>query len=145
MRRFQDGALFQDDLTNALLETGYIPHGFRALYWLVSNAIDPVQAAELMPLVLVPLSTWLLFRIVRVHTDWRPAAWLGAILFLLPLDILRFSGGHQRAFFHPIVLLTVYLLLRRRVALAALVPPLGVLFYPSGGPRGARDPRRSRA
>jgi hypothetical protein len=132
MRRFQDGALFQDDLTNGLLETGYIPHGFRALYWLLSNAIDPVQAAELMPLVLVPLSAWLLFRIVRFHTDWWPAAWLGAILFLLPLDILRFSGGHQRAFFHPIVLLTVYLLLRRRVALAALVPPLGVLFYPSG-------------
>ena len=132
MRRFQDGALFQDDLTNALLETGYIPHGFRALYWLLSNAIDPVQAAELMPLVLVPLSAWLLFRIVRIHTDWWPAAWLGAILFLLPLDILRFSGGHQRAFFHPIVLLTVYLLLRRRVAGAALVPPLGVLFYPSG-------------
>jgi hypothetical protein len=132
MRRFQDGALFQDDLTNGLLETGYIPHGFRALYWLLSNAVDPVQAAELMPLVLVPLSTWLLFRIVREHTGWWPAAWLGAILFLLPLDILRFSGGHQRAFFHPIVLLTVYLLLRRRVAAAALVPPLGVLFYPSG-------------
>ena len=132
MRRFQDGALFQDDLTNALLETGYIPHGFRALYWLLSNAIDPVRAAELMPLVLVPLSAWLLFRIVRVHTAWWPAAWLGAILYLLPLDILRFSGGHQRAFFHPIVLLTVYLLLRRRVAVAALVPPLGVLFYPSG-------------
>ena len=67
-----------------------------------------------------------------MHTDWWPAAWLGAILFLLPLDILRFSGGHQRAFFHPIVLLTLYLLLRRRLAFAALMPLLGVLFYPSG-------------
>ena len=131
LHRFRDGDLFRDPLTEALLDSGMIPHGFRAFYWLVSRVADPIQAAELLPLVLAPLSAWLVFRIVRDHTDWLPAAWLGAVLFLLPLDIHRFSGGLQRSFFQPIVLLAVFLLLRRRPLLAVLVPPVGVLFYPS--------------
>jgi hypothetical protein len=130
MRGFQDSALFDDPLTNALLETGYSPPGFRALYWLASQVLDPVFFGELLPLVLQPLSVWLVFRIVRDHVDWRPAAWLGAALFLVPWDIHRFSGGHPRAFGQAIVLLTVFLLMRRRNLAAALVPALGLLLYP---------------
>lgn len=131
MRRFRDADLFRDPLTEAMLDSGYVPPGFRALYWMASRFVDPVQFSELLPLVLAPITAWLVFRIVRLHTAWWPAAWLGAILFLLPIDIHRFSGGHQRAFAHLIVLLTVYLLLRRRVVWAALVPPVGVLLYPA--------------
>jgi hypothetical protein len=130
MRRFQDGALFHDPLTNALVATGYVPPGIEFLYWLASHAIDPVAFGEILALVLQPLSVWLLFRIVRVHTAWRPAAWIGAALFLVPWDILRFSGGHSRAFAQPIVLLTLLLQLQRRRLAAAIVPPLGFAFYP---------------
>lgn len=130
MRRFQDAALFQDPLTKALLATGYEPPGFQAVYWVASHLVDPVRFGEVLPLVLQPLAVWLVFRIVREHTPWRPAAWLGAALFLVPWDIHRFSGGHPRAFAQPIVLLAVFLLLRRRTAAAALVPPLGALLYP---------------
>lgn len=133
MRRFQDSDLFHDPLTEALLRTGYVPAGIRGLYWLAARGIDPVRFGELLPLVLAPLSAWLVFRIVRAHTDWRPAAWLAAALFLFPWDILRFSGGHARAFAQPVALLAVYLLLRRRDVAAALVPPLGVLLYPPTG------------
>jgi len=131
MRRFRDADLFRDPLTEAMLDSGYVPPGFRALYWMASRFVDPIQFSELLPLILAPITAWLVFRIVRLHTAWWPAAWLGAILFLLPIDIHRFSGGHQRAFAHLIVLLTVYLLLRRRVVWAALVPPVGVLLYPA--------------
>jgi hypothetical protein len=133
MRRFQDGTLFGDPLTDALLETGYSPPAFRSLYWLASHAVDPVFFGELLPLVLQPLAVWLVFRIVRTHADWRPAAWIGAALFLVPWDIHRFSGGHPRAFAQPIVLLTVLLLLYRRNLAAALVPAVGLLLYPPAG------------
>jgi hypothetical protein len=133
MRRFQDPALFHDPLTNALLETGYSPPLFRSLYWLASYVVDPVHFGELLPVVLQPLAVWLVFRIVREQVAWRPAAWLGAALFLVPWDIHRFSGGHPRAFAQPIVLLAVLFLLRRWIVAAAIVPPVGVLLYPPAG------------
>ncbi len=130
MRRFTDGALFQDPLTESLLETGYSPPAFRSLYWLASHVVDPVFFGELLPLVLQPFAVWLLFRIVRSHVEWWPAAWIGAALFLVPWEVHRFSGGHPRAFAQPIVLLALLLLLSRRNLAAALVPPVGLLLYP---------------
>jgi hypothetical protein len=149
MRRFQDSGLFDDPLTTSLLDTGYSPPAFRSLFWLASHVVDPVFFGELLPLVLQPLSVWLVFRIVRAQTEWRPAAWIAGALFLVPWDVLRFSGGHPRAFAQPIVLLTVLLLLSRRNLAAALVPAVGLLFYPPAGLTAlgvvvlaALDPRR---
>ena len=133
MRRFADGGLFQDPLTESLLDTGYSPPAFRSLYWLASQVMDPVFFGEILPLVLQPFAVWLLFRIVRTHVEWRPAAWIGAALFLVPWEVHRFSGGHPRAFAQPIVLLTLLLLLSRRNLAAALVPPVGLLLYPPAG------------
>jgi hypothetical protein len=133
MRRFQDSELFRDPLTKALLDTGYEPPVFQFIYWLASHVIDPVLFGELLPLVLQPLCVWLVFRIVRQHSTWWPAAWIGAALFLVPWEINRFSGGHPRAFAQPIVLLTLFFLLRRRNAVAAIVPPVGALLYPPAG------------
>jgi hypothetical protein len=133
MRRFADGALFQDPLTESLLETGYGPPAFRALYWLASQVVDPVFFGEILPLLLQPFAVWLLFRIVREHVAWRPAAWIGAALFLVPWEVHRFSGGHPRAFAQPIVLLALLLLLSRRNLAASLVPPVGLLLYPPAG------------
>ena len=130
MRRFQDPGLFTDPLTRALVKAGYVPLGLRALYRVASYAVDPVIFGPWLAVVLAPLSAWLVFLIVREHTDWWPAAWMGAALFLLPVNSLRFSGGHARAFGQPVVLLTVYLLLRRRYWMAAAVPAVGSLFYP---------------
>ena len=104
MRRFQYPGLFNDPLTHAFLRAGYEPSGVRGLYWLGSHLVDPVRMGAWLPVVLAPLSTWLVFRIVREHTEWRPAAWLGASLFLFALDGQSFSGGHPRAFGAPIVL-----------------------------------------
>ncbi len=132
MRRFQDPGLFTDPLTSALVRAGYVPLGLQTLYRIASYAVDPVTLGPWLAVVLAPLSAWLVFLIVREHTDWWPAAWMGAALFLLPVNSLRFSGGHARAFGQPVVLLTVYLLLRRRYWTAAAVPAVGSLFYPPG-------------
>lgn len=133
MRRFRDPALFDDPLTDALVGTGYGPPLWQFLFRLASPLIDPVAFGELLPLVLQPLACWLVFRIIREHVAWRPAAWFGAVLFLVAWDAHRFSGGHSRAFVQPIVLLAVLLLLRRRNFAAALVPPIGLLLYPPAG------------
>src|SRR5690349_15688857 len=132
MRRFQDPGLFTDPLTRALVKAGYVPLGLQALYRIASYAVDPVTFGPWLAVVLAPLSAWLVFLIVREHSDWWPAAWMGAALFMLPVNSLRFSGGHARAFGQPVVLLTVYLLLRRRYWMAASVPAVGSLFYPPG-------------
>src|SRR4029077_7310359 len=95
-----------------------------------SWVVDPIRFGAWGALVLAPLSTWLVFRIVREHTAWIPAAWLGAALFILSWQNQRFSGTHPRAFAQPIVLLTVFLLLRGRTRWAAAVPAAGALFYP---------------
>jgi hypothetical protein len=132
MRRFQDPGLFTDPLTRALVKAGYVPLGLQALYRVASYAVDPVTLGPWLAVVLAPLSAWLVFLIVREHTDWWPAAWMGAALFMLPVNELRFSGGHARAFGQPVVLLTVYLLLRRRYWMASAVPAVGSLLYPPG-------------
>ena len=85
---------------------------------------------EVVGVALMALSGWLVFLIVREHTAWRPAAWLGAGLFLALLEIHRFYGGFPRAFVHPVVLLTVLLALRDRRLAAALVAAGGALLYP---------------
>ena len=133
MRRFQDPELLADPLTEALLATGYAPPGFVFLYRVASYVVDPVAFGELLPLVLVPLSVWFLFQIVRAHSAWRPAAWIASALFLFPWEIHRFSGGHPRAFAQPLVLLTVFLLVRGWYVAAAVVPVVGVLLYPPAG------------
>jgi hypothetical protein len=130
MRRFQDPSLFNDPLTRALIKAGYVPLGLQWVYRLASYAIDPVVFGPWLGVVLAPLSAWLVFLIVRQHTDWWPAAWMGAALFLLPVDYIKFSGGHARAFAQPVVLLTVYLLMRGRFRVAAAAPAVGSLFYP---------------
>jgi len=130
MRRFQDGALFHDPLTRVLVHSGYVPVGVQALYYGFSWLVDPVRLGAVGAVAVAPVSAWLVFRIVRAHTEWRPAGWLGAALFLLPWNVQQFNGMHARAFGEPVVLLTLYLLLRRRLGWAALMPPVGMLLYP---------------
>jgi hypothetical protein len=130
MRRFQDGGLFHDPLTTVLVRSGYIPLGVQALYYGFSYLVDPVRLGAVGAVFVAPLSAWLVFRVVREHTDWRPAGWLGAALFLLPWNVQQFNGMHARAFGEPVVLLTLYLLLRRRLGWAALIPPVGTMLYP---------------
>ncbi len=132
MRQWRDPSLFHDPLTAAVKATGFVPVGVRAVDRAAALVVDPVTFAAWLPLVLVPASAWLVFAIVRRHTSWLPAAWIGALLYLAPVNIERFSGGHARGFAEPVVLLTLLLLLRGRPRAAAAVPPLGALLYPPG-------------
>jgi hypothetical protein len=130
MVHWQDPALFNDPLTAELRHSARYPDGYQALYWVVSHVMSPIAFGEWLGVALLGLSAWLVFLIVREHTDWRPAAWIGAGLFLGLLEIHRFYGGFPRALVQPVVLLTVLLALRRHHLAAALVAAGGALFYP---------------
>jgi hypothetical protein len=130
MRQWRDPALFNDPLTAELRHSSRYPEGYEALFRLASEVIDPIAFGEFVGVALMALSGWLIFLIVREHTAWRPAPWLGAGLFLALLEIHRFYGGFPRAFVHPVVLLTVLLALRNQQLAAALVAAAGALLYP---------------
>ena len=159
MRAFTDPALFTDALTARLRGSERYPDGYQGLFWLASHVADPIAFGEWLGVALMAAAGWLVFAIVREHTDWRPAAWLGAVLFLA-LQGHRFFGGFPRGFLHVVVLLTVLLALQRRERAAAGVAAGGALFYPPAallaigvlcasalrwhGRRPGLDPRRAR-
>jgi hypothetical protein len=129
MRSFTDPQLFTDQLTAALKRSDRYPAGYEALFRAASHVADPVAFGEWLGIALMAFAGWLVFRIVREHTAWAPAAWIAAALFLA-LDTHRFSGGFPRGFTHIIVLSTVLLALRGRHVAAAVVAAAGVLIYP---------------
>lgn len=130
MWHWRDPQLFNDQLTHDLRESSRYPLGYQALFWVGTQLASPIVFGEWTGVALMAGSGWLVYRIARDHSAWRPAAWLAAALFLALYDIHRFSGGFSRAFVQPVVLLTVLLALRRRPLLAALVAGGGALFYP---------------
>jgi hypothetical protein len=130
MWQYKDPLLFTDGLTAALRGSERYPDGYELLFRVATAVADPIAFGEWLGVALMALSGLLVFLIVREHTDWRPAAWIAALLFLLLIDIHRFYGGFPRAFVHPVVLLTVLLSLRGHGRAAALVAAGGALFYP---------------
>jgi hypothetical protein len=129
MWQFRDPQLFTDGLTAELRESSRYPDGYEALFRLASHLTSPITFGEWLGVALMAVSGWLVFRIVREHTSWRPGAWIAAALFLALIDVHRFYGGFPRAFVHPVVLLTVLLALKHRQLPAALVAAAGALFY----------------
>jgi len=130
MWHFRDPLLFNDALTSELRASARYPEGYEALFWLASQAANPIAFGELLGVALMAVSGGLIFSIVREHSGWRPAAWLAAGLFLALMEIHRFYGGFPRAFVHPVVLLTVLFALRDRRLGAALTAAAGALLYP---------------
>jgi hypothetical protein len=130
MWHWRDARLFNDPLTAELRDSARYPPGYVAMFWVVTHVTSPIVAGEWLGVALMGGSAWLVFLIARECTDWRPAGWIAAALFLSLLDIHRFQGGFPRAFVHPAVLLTVLLLLRDRAWLAALAAGLSALIYP---------------
>jgi hypothetical protein len=131
MWQWRDPALFTDSLTATLRESARYPDGYQALFRLATQITSPIVFGEWLGIALMAVSGWLVFLIVREHTDWRPAAWIAAALFLSLVDIHRFFGGFPRAFVHPVVLLVVLLALRRRDLPAAVIAAAAAFVYPT--------------
>lgn len=147
MWHFRDPGLFNDPLTQDLRNSGRYPPGYVGLFWVATQFMNPIEFGELLGVGLMAVTAWLIFLIVREHTEWKPGAWIAAALFLSLLDINRFNGGFQRAFIQPAVLLVVLLAMRRKEIWAAVVAGGIALIYPpaallTGGTLGLSALRR---
>ncbi len=129
-----DDSALDSDLM-ALYASRYEPPlwvwGYRAL----APLIAPIWIGRLLPLLLFPLSAWLLFwvtdRIDRRPEEFPWPAVIAVGLFLIsPLFLRKMAGGHPRAFATPFLLATLYLLQRRRVASQAVLLVVQSLTYP---------------
>src|ERR671917_230532 len=70
----RDPQLFDDPLTRELRESSRYPDGYEAVFHLAARMVDPIAFGEWVGVLLMALSAWLVFLIVREQSDWRPAA-----------------------------------------------------------------------
>jgi hypothetical protein len=145
MSHWKDAALFNDPLTAELRHSARYPDGYQALFWVASRVADPIWFGEVVGVALMALSGFLVFLVVREHTAWRPAAWIGAALFLVPFEIHRFYGGFPRAFaVSQAVLFRLYLPHRYTyplLAFCAIAIAIAVTLRPTWVALTARRPR----
>src|SRR5574341_2392136 len=129
MRRFQDPALFRGDLlTEFAASPFFAKKGFTFLYYLASYVIDPVTFCAVLPLVLVPVTAYFLFRLGALINDNVTATSL--VLLYLPLVWGRTTGGAQRDFALPLLAPFLYYLMRQRNMIVVSLLVLQALFYP---------------
>jgi hypothetical protein len=125
--RFQDPELFPDDIYADFYSSMMAPPGFRALYFLAAQAMDPLLFSKLLPFGLLA---------IIVIYAWR----LGSALeprwgrLLAPLLILEYSGncrgGMPRSFFLSLLVPHVYYLATRQFGPASAVLALQGLCEP---------------
>jgi len=125
--RFQDPELFPHDIYADYYSSIMAPAGFRALYFLAAQAMDPLLFSKLLPfglLATIVVYAWRLGRALEPH-------WGGLLAALL---ILEYSGncrgGLPRSFFLSLLIPHVYYLATRQFTTASAVLALQGLSQP---------------
>ncbi len=92
--------------------------------------ISPVLAVKIVPLLLLPFTAWLAWKVAMVLTRHPMAAFLAASLALLTLaQADNLMSGTPRVFSAPLVLLFLYGLVRDRpVSMVAGIAVLGAVY-----------------
>jgi hypothetical protein len=138
MVRWQDPALFRNDLI-ADYFASVSPPGFRAAYWLPAQlGLDPVLASKLFPIALNLVMTLYAFRLGLTLTKGRiPAAFLGAVgvAFLMAWSHVIISGT-PRAFGVPLLMAFLYYMAQRRLVGLTVAGVLVALTYPPAAALG---------
>jgi hypothetical protein len=125
--RFQDPELFPHDIHADYYSSIMAPAGFRALYFLAAQGMDPLLFSKLLPfglLATIVVYAW------RLGGALEPR-WGGLLAALL---ILEYSGncrgGIPRSFFLSLLIPHVYYLATRQSTAASAVLALQGLFEP---------------
>jgi hypothetical protein len=128
--RFQDPDLFKDDLLTAFISSPvFDPPGYRFLYQLGVQFLDPLPFSQLITLFLLLLSLGLLEWVARgMIPDPRGRVFLG-LLFLF-FSLYDASGGFPRSFVYPLLLGFLLLLQRGALPWASLIVLLEAVLYP---------------
>ena len=128
--RFQDPTLFPDDLLTSFISSRlFDPPGYRLIYQLGVQFMDPLPFSQLLTLLLLLLSLWLLDQISKeIIPHPRGRLFLGG-LFLF-FSLYDASGGFPRSFVFPLLLLFLLLLQKRAFLWAAATVLLQAVLYP---------------
>jgi|Deesub1362B_J571_1020462.scaffolds.fasta_scaffold04630_2 hypothetical protein len=128
--RFQDSELFPDDLLTEFISSPLLdPIGYQAVYWVGTRWMDPLTFSQVLTLVLLFISLWLFFLLVKPYADNSAARLFcsGIFLFYVLYDA---SGGFPRSFAFPLLLAFLVLLQRGRFRWAVAILLLQALLYP---------------
>ena len=128
--KYQDPELFPDDLlTRFIVSTGFDPVGYRLVYRGGATLMDPLPFSQLLTLLLLLLSLWLLDKLCReLMIDPRGRIFCGT-LFLL-FSLYDASGGFPRTFAFPLLLAFLVLYQKGRFRAASGCALLPAFFYP---------------
>lgn len=125
--RFRDPELFPQDIYADYYSSMMAPAGFRALYFIAAQGIDPLLFSKLVPFALLAVMVGYAWRLGRALEP----QWGGVIAAVL---ILEYSGncrgGMPRSFFLSLLVPHVYYLATRRFGAASAVLALEGLFEP---------------
>lgn len=128
--KFQDPELFQDDILTEFISSPLVdPLGYQLLYRLGTSLLDPLVFSQLLSLLLLVSSLWLLESWARSFLPDSRGRIVLSMMFLF-FSLYNSSGGFPRGFAYPLLL--GFLLLQRKNAMgwAGLLVILEALFYP---------------
>jgi hypothetical protein len=104
MQQWQDPTLFVGDFLTGYARQ-YVPWGVKAIYWLASWWMSPLNFAKVLPGILFVLLAVCLFRIGTALSDRRLGWMMVAAYWLMPFFLDNMAGGLARAFAAPLLAL----------------------------------------
>ncbi|NTV29141.1 MAG: glycosyltransferase [Candidatus Omnitrophica bacterium] len=130
MRSFQIPGLFAGDLLARYAES-LQPFGVLVLYHLVAIFTDPLVFARVLPLVLLPVTCFFIFRLARrLSTDDLTACLVAMSFAVTKIFLQHMTGGHAHSFGYPLLAAFLYYFLERRAVGMTVTLGLAALFFP---------------
>lgn len=134
--RFADPALFPNDPSIPYFQTS-APWGYRALYAVVAPVADALLSAEVLSIALLTWSLILAWKIGSARASSEQSL-LGLATLVGLVVVLRFSAerdllppiAFQRTFALPLLLMTLWALVRQRYAWVGVSWLMAALVYP---------------
>lgn len=129
MNQFYDNDLFQNDLLTKFARY-YTSLGVTSLYYIFSFIIHPYLLSNILAIVLFVAGACYVYKLV-LYISNSNAALLAGMLFILSgifLDVIL--GAFPRAFGHPLIIIFLYYLIRKKHLHSATILIMECLFYP---------------
>lgn len=131
MARLIDPSLFPNDLiADHFAQPKMISPILAVIYNILPKNIEPNEITQLIPLILVIVSTIFLFKAAEIRFDCRYVFWLcfGFNVSIWMIDNL--AGGLQRSFFYPLFFFFLWMVAKRAWLAVFLSLLIQAFIYP---------------
>jgi hypothetical protein len=129
MQKWQDHDLYQNDILSQYAQN-YVPYGVQAVYFIVSDLINPLQFTKVLTAILFVVSAGLMFSLTKRLSDGYSGLFAVCLMFLFGTFLGNISGGLSRAFVFPLMLAYLYFFSLEKYLAACLVIMIQALFNP---------------